>query len=110
GRTLLHRTCTEGKVDKIASLLKQGANTNIRDNEGWTPLHEAARHGHVEIAELLVQHGADHGAHANSKGADQDTPLHDATENGHEDVAVHLLSFGADPEARNANGATPLDI
>ncbi|HHZ67442.1 MAG TPA: ankyrin repeat domain-containing protein, partial [Alphaproteobacteria bacterium] len=26
--------------------------------EGWTPLHDAARGGHKEIADLLRKHGA----------------------------------------------------
>jgi ankyrin repeat protein len=26
---------------------------------GWTPLHLAAREGHLEVVKLLVEHGAD---------------------------------------------------
>ena len=30
-----------------------------RDNAGYTPLHDAAHHGSLEVARLLLQHGAD---------------------------------------------------
>jgi ankyrin repeat protein len=29
-----------------------------KDANGWTPLHEGARHGHKEIAEILIEKGA----------------------------------------------------
>ena len=32
---------------------------NVADNEGDTPLHNAARGGHEEVARLLVARGAD---------------------------------------------------
>jgi ankyrin repeat protein len=35
-------------------------NVNVKDDEyGWTPLHYAALNGHIEIARLLLQNGAD---------------------------------------------------
>lgn len=29
------------------------------DYNGWLPIHEAARNGHAEIIEVLVEHGVD---------------------------------------------------
>jgi ankyrin repeat protein len=30
-----------------------------KSKDGWTPLHEALELGHVDIAQLLIEHGAD---------------------------------------------------
>jgi len=39
-------------------LLEQGANVNLRDNRGTTPVYWAASRGHKEIASLLIENGA----------------------------------------------------
>ena len=48
---------------------------NAKDNNGETPLHAAALNGHKEIAELLIEKGAD----LNAKNVVGMTPLHYAT-------------------------------
>ena len=35
------------------------------DRNGWIPLHEAARGGHVDAAEFLIRHGSDKNARTN---------------------------------------------
>ena len=40
-------------------LIDNGANVNIEDEKEWTPLHYAARKGHVDIVKLLVDACAD---------------------------------------------------
>jgi hypothetical protein len=69
-----------------------------------TPLHVASRHGNVEIAQLLLEHGA------NVKAQDDDecTPLLLASQCGHVEVALILLDHGADTEARDYMGRVPL--
>ena len=44
---------------------------NRKDDDGGTPLHNAAYGSHKEIAELLIANGAD----VNEKDNDGDTPL-----------------------------------
>jgi ankyrin repeat protein len=44
--------------DEIAGmLLKNGANPNIQDKSGSTPLHRASAKGFVGIGRLLLSHG-----------------------------------------------------
>lgn len=51
---------------------------------GWTPLHEAANHGHEEIVAYLLKNGAN----INASGMEGDTPLHDAVGNDHFSVSM----------------------
>jgi uncharacterized protein len=46
-------------VALAGALLARGANPNVKQQGGWTPLHAAAAHGHRELAALLLSHGAD---------------------------------------------------
>lgn len=46
-------------VALAGALLARGANPNVKQHGGWTPLHAAAAHGHRELATLLLSNGAD---------------------------------------------------
>ena len=77
---------------------------------GDTALHMAAAAFQRPIAELLVDHGADHRA-TNRRGA---TPLHYAADTNHwepvaqVDTILYLLSVGANPNACDKDGVAPL--
>ena len=43
----------------MTDLLAYGADVNASQHGGWTPLHQAADHGHLELVRLLLEHGAD---------------------------------------------------
>jgi len=58
GRTALHVTAEEGWVHFAKVLLERGADFNRPDNEGDTPLDYAVFYEHIELADLLRQHGA----------------------------------------------------
>jgi cytohesin len=82
-----------------------GVDPNIQDNNGWTPLHDAAFWDHPEIVEFLLEHGAD----PNIQDNDGDTPLHIAARRDYCVVVKLLLNHGADPTIRNKKGRTPRD-
>lgn len=72
---------------------------------GFTPLHYAARQGHIETAELLLDNGADIDQ---ASGGDQSSPLLVAIINGNYDLAKMLIERGADPNLVSDDGAGPL--
>lgn len=73
--------------------------------DGWTPLLIAINRGSFNIAEYLIQRGADVN-HANSHG---ETPLYQAIIRGHVPIVRRLLDAGADPHTA-CHGLSPLDL
>jgi len=51
--------CTKGYCLIAEILMKRGADINIPNPEGWTPLHGASYFGHVGIVGLLLKYNAD---------------------------------------------------
>jgi hypothetical protein len=76
-----------GEADCAEALLEWGADKNAADSMfGDTALHNAARFDQIEIAQLLVQHGADR-----TKTNNEDkTALDLAKEGGHTEIASLL--------------------
>ncbi len=59
GETLLHRAAQEGDIDCIRVLVKYGANVNVKDKQGWPPVHTALRHANIPAMVYLVECGTD---------------------------------------------------
>ena len=138
---------SQGNLKKVKQLLRDGAfvdwdGEEKKDSESnkkytaqtTTGLYRAAKAGYLEVAQLLLDYGANVDSKAILKvvagvgdaamtrllleyGADTErstsssdycTALHVATENGNKAVVETLLEFGADIEARDNNNETPL--
>jgi ankyrin repeat protein len=63
---------------------------NAKDEDGVTPLHEAALWGHNEVAELLIANGAE----VNAKDDDDQTALDSAIKDKHTETADLLRKHG----------------
>jgi uncharacterized protein len=57
--TAMHSAVSRLQSDVVRILLEAGANPNVRQSAGWTPLHAAAMNGDVISVELLLASGAD---------------------------------------------------
>ena len=57
GRTPLHWSSMNGKLEVMKILIDKGANVNAPDHEGGTPLHWSSAYGHIEAMKLLVNKG-----------------------------------------------------
>ena len=65
--TALHSAVSRLQSDVVRILLEAGANPDVRQSAGWTPLHAAAMNGDLASMELLLGAGADPTA-ANDEG------------------------------------------
>ena len=120
-------------------MIEHGADVMKEDNDGSTPLHNAASNGHTELCKVLIEHGADvmkedndgntplhnaaskghtelckvlieHGADVMKEDNDGYTPLHNAASNGHTELCKVLIEHGADVMKEDKNGSTPLHL
>ena len=120
GSTPLLRAAKAADVAAIRLLLAHGADPNLPNIQGVTPVMAAAGLGSNEIdtrgrfktqpdqvasIDLLVKAGADINAHDN-RGQ---TALHGAALFGYDDVIKDLVAHNADVNAKDQKGMTPLD-
>lgn len=105
---VLHAAAESANVEIFQWLLEAGADVNLFNRHGRTPLHEVSRNraSPADLVTLLLEHGAD--AHAQEKHSLK-TPLHDAATFGNEQVTRALIKGGADIHARSRHPQnTPL--
>jgi ankyrin repeat protein len=98
---MIHMYAQQGDIDQLQSILSIDSElAHLQDANGWTPLHEAARGGHFEVVQLLVN---DYGADFNlrTQHGMGGTPLYYATkymemnndDNSNNDYAMVIQSL-----------------
>jgi hypothetical protein len=75
----------------VRLLLEHGADLNVQDKVGRTPLQSASMRGMLEVVRLLLEHGAD----VEVKNSFGKTALQEAAGNGHSEVVELLREHGA---------------
>ncbi|WP_353280938.1 ankyrin repeat domain-containing protein [Wolbachia endosymbiont (group B) of Tholera decimalis] len=96
----------KGDLEKVRESIRRGANVNIQDRQGWTPLFWAIQKNNFNIIELLLDNSAD----IKVKDNEGWTPLHWAVQLGSLNVVKYFVEKGADVNALTADGRAPLDI
>jgi len=85
-----------GDVDTIAQFASTEEHLlHQTDKNGWMPIHEAARGGHLNVVKLLVEHGADINSRTHSgKGS---TPMNLAVDSHglEHEIVEYFSSLGA---------------
>jgi len=115
GGTLLYLAAQEGDILQVEWLLHEKARPNAPSQDGATPLQAACYHGHPDVAQLLLQHGAE----ANSSGHGYCCgfpPLHLAAAAAPHPASIglelfySLLQERADPNLLDALGNSALRL
>lgn len=105
GQTALHIVTERRDPVWLRFLTGNGADPNIADKRGVTPLQIAARLGFAEGAETLLKAGA----RVDVTDRTGETPLIAAVHQGDLALARLLLRHGANPEQTDNSGRSALD-
>ena len=105
----IHSIAGSGTPEEMATILEVTEDVDIRDPEGWTALHYAARYNGIETVKLLLDATAD----VNAASPGGVTPLMLAVLNPAErkdaaDLIQLFVDYGADIDAKDEQGWTPL--
>ncbi|CBN79454.2 ankyrin repeat protein (Partial), partial [Ectocarpus siliculosus] len=100
GGSALHLALRAGQDALAQELLRLGAPTKAKDNNGDTPLHLAAASGLGDVVSLLLRDGAEVDV-LDNKGR---TSIHLSAERGSPSTVQALLAAGGDPSLRYGKG------
>ena len=75
-----------GDHPRVARFLEAGADPNLADKDGQTPLYGASQYGHAEVVKLLLDAGSD----PNLANKDGQTPLSIAVARNEQNTAYLL--------------------
>ncbi|XP_075907125.1 B-cell lymphoma 3 protein [Nelusetta ayraudi] len=143
GQTAMHLCCEYNQLGCLSVVLSQPSSSaclEIRNFEGLSPLHLAVLRGHIDLAKMLLDAGADinatdiksgqsplmhavecnnpdmvhflieNGCDVNSQSYSGNTPLHNACGRGQVDTVRLLLKSGADSTLKNYHNDTPMMV
>ena len=107
--TPLHMACLHGNVDGAKLLVDKGAEIEVTDDDGCTPMFRTIESGHTAIVRLLLEKGANPDSEP-CDGYDPYTYLYHAASDNHIDIVESLLDAGADPDWGGEYAKTALDM
>jgi ankyrin repeat protein len=134
--TCLHIAVLKKCMECIHLLVSSGAEIDLPDGNGHTPLVVAMTDSNYEVADVLLELGAnikgilhkileherkrptaesirycaEHGADIHAVDTNKNTPLHIACKSGNVEAVRMLLELGADPSLVNSDGKTPVQL
>lgn len=105
---VLLKACSVGCDEMVAYWLRNGANPNVQNIEGISPIFITSliKTNEPIILNLLLTNGAD----PDGVGSFAESPLMNLALNGTYEMADALLYFGAEPNFFNSEGMTIIDL
>jgi ankyrin repeat protein len=108
GDSLLHLASMDNDTLLLLQyLLNRGADMEIVNREGYTPLFNAIMEENREAVRLLIDNGANVNAKTLKYGSN---PLHVAVLSDSPEIVGMLIDGGTDVNAKDNDGETPLDL
>lgn len=108
GKTVLFYAIERNNKLQVEQLLAQGANVNVINYRGHTPLHAAALsnvdESHFKITEVLLRRGVD----VNAQDYEGRTPLYYLVENCNSNIIQLFFKFGCDANIVDRHRCKPL--
>ncbi|MEA1786002.1 ankyrin repeat domain-containing protein [Arenibacter sp. GZD96] len=102
----IFEAATLGEVERVKQLLEEKPELlNDYSNDGFTLLGLAAFFGHLDLAQELLEKGADPNIAANNQF--KVAPIHSACATSNLEMAVLLIKNGADVNAKQMQNVTP---
>ena len=98
---------------KIYSQKTLGVIRNPADKGGLTPLHIAAKRGHLDICEIILKNMDNKNKNPEAPLHHGNTPLHFAAKNGNLDVYNLIIKYTKgliNINPKNSEGKTPLNL
>jgi ankyrin repeat protein len=108
GRTALMSAALGGMARAAATLVAAGADWNIPENDGYTPLHGAGFQGHAGVVNVLMSAGVPHELHSDGFG-----PIHRAcwgTTARHAEAVQAFITHGVSVDLPTAQGVSPFQL
>lgn len=106
GWGLLHLACCRGLFSMVKLIVEHGADIELLDPDGWTPLHHLAEFNqNQEILSYLIEKGVD----LDAKDKYGSTALHYAVRNHAFEMVRQLVECGANLDAEDDSNRSVLD-
>lgn len=105
-RSPLHVAAADGRLATVRLLVQRGANVNLIDRHGFTPLRDAIRGEHDDVVEFLRGHGAE----LRTTLAVGASLLLSAVAAGQNEAVARLLRNGLSPNLADYDGRTAAHI
>jgi ankyrin repeat protein len=101
---IIHQAIELNNLEVLYYIVENGADVNLLNYDGNTPLLMAIEQQNLEIIQYLVENGAD----VNLENGDRYTPLLMAIEQQNLEIIQYLVENGADVNLEYSDGYSPI--
>ncbi|XP_031634299.1 uncharacterized protein LOC116347724 isoform X1 [Contarinia nasturtii] len=93
-------------TSEVENFIKEGVNINVKNQDGYTPLHVVASVDQLDVVQFLLDNNAD----VEAIDFNKNTPIHIAVKNNKIENVKLLLNYGASFNAKNSDDKMPLHL